>query len=153
MAEEQPYKVIKVDGGEDIICKVLSEFKDAFVVERPMSIKEEPQYHEELGEMVTQTGLSKWINFTTDIKILIPKNKILSIANLAPEVIYFYRNLCAKLIEAEKQQPKTIEEVADRIKYMKQVSGKLSDTLTEVKEGDDASNVIPFQVPDKSKLH
>ena len=145
MAEEQPYKVIKVDGGEDIICKVLSEYKDAFVVERPMSIKEEPHYHEELGEMVSQTGLSKWINFTSDIKILIPKNKILSIANLAPEVIYFYQNLCAKLVEAEKQQPKTMEEVADRVKYVKQ--------LTDIQEGDDASNIIPFVVPDKSKLH
>jgi len=146
--QEQPYKVIKVDGGDDIICKVLSEYKDAFVVERPMSIKEEPHYHEELGEMVTQTGLTKWVNFTTDIKIMIPKSKILSIANLAPEVIFFYRNLCAKLIEAEKEHPKSLEEVAERIKYMKQLGENLTD-----KEDDTASNIIPFQVPDKSKLH
>ena len=49
-----PYKVLKMDSGEDVICKVTTEYKDAFVVERPMSITETPTFHDELGEMVNQ---------------------------------------------------------------------------------------------------
>ena len=143
-----PYKVLKMDSGEDIICKILKEFKDAFVVERPMAIKEEPQFHEELGEVVNQTGLHRWMNFTQDITFIIPKQKVQSIGNLAPEVTYFYKNLCQKMIKQEEHQLKTVEEVSKRMKEM----GDLSVAYDENKEAD-ASNILPFQVPHKSKLH
>jgi len=142
-----PYKVLKMDSGEDVICKVTTEYKDAFVVERPMSITETPQFHEELGEMVNQTGLAKWMNFTNDVSFIIPKSKIQSLANLAPEVTYFYRNICAKMAKAEEHLPKTLDEVQERILYMK----NLADTISNATEDSD-SNVVQFP-PDKTKLH
>ena len=142
-----PYKVLKMDSGEDVICKVTQEYKDAFIVERPMSITENQQFHEELGEMVNQTGLSKWMNFTNDVTFVIPKGKILSLGNLAPEVTYFYKNICAKMEIAEKHTPKTLDEVQERILYMKNVA----DTVANQTEDQD-SNVVQFP-PDKTKLH
>ena len=142
-----PFKVIKMDNGEDVVCKIITEYKDAFIVERPMAITENQQYHEELGEIVSQTGLARWMNFTNDIHFLIAKRKILSMANLAPEVSFYYKNICEKLTVAEKSQLKTEEEVVDK---MKQLRGNLEDLVSEL--GDD-SNVLPFSPPDKSKLH
>ena len=31
-----PFKVLKMSNGEDVLCKVLEEYKDALVVEYPM---------------------------------------------------------------------------------------------------------------------
>ena len=124
-----PFKVIKMDNGEDVVCKIITEYKDAFIVERPMAITENQQYHEELGEIVCQTGLARWMNFTNDIHFLIAKRKILSMANLAPEVSFYYKNICEKLTVAEKSQLKTEEEVVDK---MKQLKGNLEDLVSDI---------------------
>ena len=142
-----PFKVIKMDNGEDVVCKIVQEYKDAFIVERPMAISENQQFHEELGEVVSQTGLSRWMNFTNDIHFLIAKKKILTMANLAPEVSFYYKNVCEKLTIAEKSHPKSEEEVATK---MKQLKGNLEQLSIEMRED---SNVLPFSPPDKSKLH
>ena len=33
-----PFKIIKMINGDDIICKITEEYKDALVVEYPMSV-------------------------------------------------------------------------------------------------------------------
>jgi hypothetical protein len=142
-----PFKVIKMNNGEDVVCKIIQEYKDAFIVERPMAITENQQYHEELGEIVSQTGLARWMNFTNDIHFMIHKTKILSMANLAPEVSFYYKNICEKLTVAEKSQLKTEEEVVDK---MKQLKGNLEELSIDM---DKDSNILPFSPPDKSKLH
>ena len=109
-----PFKVIKMDNGEDVVCKIVQEYKDAFVIERPMAINETTQFNEDVGEIVNQTGLSRWMNFTNDTQFIVDKKKILSMANLAPEVTYYYKNICEKLTVAEKHQIKTEEEVAEK---------------------------------------
>ena len=142
-----PFKVIKMNNGEDVVCKIIQEYKDAFIVERPMAITENQQYHEELGEIVSQTGLARWMNFTNDIHFMIHKTKILSMANLAPEVSFYYKNICEKLTVAEKSQLKTEEEVIDK---MKQLKGNLEELSIDMEKD---SNILPFSPPDKSKLH
>ena len=144
-----PFKVIKMDNGEDVVCKIVQEYKDAFIVERPMAISENQQFHEELGEVVSQTGLSRWMNFTNDTQFIVAKKKILSMANLAPEVTYYYKNICEKLNVVEKNQIKTEEEVAQKMKEIKTKVGDMTIELEEVHE----SNVLPFAPLDKSKLH
>ena len=143
-----PYQVLNMDSGDDIICKILKEFADAFVVERPMAIREEPQFNEQFGEVVNQTGLSRWMNFTNDVNFIIPKGKVQSIGNLAPEVTYFYKNICKKMVEAEETQPKSEDEVAERYAQIK----KLAEHFASDDDGN-TSNVLPFQMPDKTKLH
>ena len=143
-----PFKVIKMDNGEDVVCKIVQEYKDAFVIERPMAINETTQFNEDVGEIVNQTGLSRWMNFTNDTQFIVDKKKILSMANLAPEVTYYYKNICEKLNVVEKHQIKTEEEVAQK---MKEIKTKTGDMTIELGEQD--SNVLPFSLPDKSKLH
>ena len=140
-----PYKIIKMDSGEDIICKIIQEFSDAFIVERPMSIVETPQFSDDMKELVSHTGVSKWLNFTNDTRIVISKTKIMTVANLAPEVSYFYKHICKKMVKAEKDQVKSEEEVAKRMDDLKKLAANLKDI-----EGD---NVVPFLPIDKSKLH
>ena len=41
-----PFKVIKMDNGEDVVCKIVQEYKDAFIIERPMAINETTQFNE-----------------------------------------------------------------------------------------------------------
>ena len=141
------YKVIKMDNGDDVICKIIQEYSDAFIVERPMAIAETPSFNEEIGEVVSQTGLSRWLNFTNDIRFVISKQKIVAVANLAPEVTFFYKHLCAKLGKSEKEQVKTVEDVADRMKDLKTLAQELK------LEDNERSNVLPFVPVDKSKLH
>ena len=33
-----PFKIIKMINGDDVICKIAEEYTDAFVIEYPMSI-------------------------------------------------------------------------------------------------------------------
>ena len=144
-----PFKVIKMDNGEDVVCKIVQEYKDAFIIERPMAINETTQFNEDVGEVVNQTGLSRWMNFTNDTQFIVAKKKILSMANLAPEVTYYYKNICEKLNVVEKNQIKTEEEVAQKMKEIKTKVGDMTIELEEVHE----SNVLPFAPLDKSKLH
>jgi len=67
-------------------------------------------------------------------------------ANLAPEVSFYYKNICEKLTVAEKTQLKTEEQVKDKMQQLKDLK-ELTDELK------DDSNVIPFSPLDKSKLH
>ena len=145
--ETGAYKVLKMNNGDDVICKIIQEYSDAYIVERPMSIAETPSFNEEMGEVVSQTGLSRWLNFTNDIRFVISKKKIVAVANLAPEVTFFYKHLCSKLGKSEKDQVKTEAEVKDKFKDLK--------TLAEGMklEENEHSNVLPFPPVDKSKLH
>jgi hypothetical protein len=88
------------------------------------------------------------MNFTQDITFIIPKQKVMTIGTLAPEVTYFYKTLCQKMIKQEEHQLKTVEEVSKRMKDM----GDLSVAYDENKESS-TDNILPFQVPHKSKLH
>ena len=145
-----PYKVLKMNSGEDVICKILKEFSDALVIERPMSIAESTQFNEELGEVVNQTGLQRWLNFTNDTEFVVAKDRVLTVANLAPEVTYYYKHLVEKLVQHEQHQPKDEEEVS---KKMKEIRNNLSEVMEGMNPSDDESNVLPFKPMDKSKLH
>jgi len=144
-----PYKVLKMNSGEDVICKILKEFKDALVIERPMSITENMQFNEEVGEVVNQTGLQRWLNFTNDTQFIVAKEKVLTMANLAPEVSYYYKHLVEKLMHMEQHRPKDEEEVSHK---MKEVRNNLKEMMEELEDPED-SNVLPFNPIDKSKLH
>jgi hypothetical protein len=147
--QDSPFKVIKMDSGEDIICKVLKEFSDALIIQRPMSIAETNQFNEEVGEVVTHTGLKRWINFTLDTEFIIPKKRIMTMGNLAPDVSFYYKNLCKNLAQEEVEEPKTEKEAALKMVEMSDTLKDLMDRMD--KDGD--SNVLPFKPLDKSKLH
>ena len=143
--DTSPFKVLKLDNGEDVICKVLHEYSDAVVVERPMAIAENPQFNEQLGEVITHTGLQHWMNFTNDIQFSIAKSRIIAVGNLAPEVGMYYRHICKKLASREEDNPKDEAELESRIQ-------QLDEIMKNVNLEEDGKKVIQFPL-DKTKLH
>lgn len=114
------FKVLKLIDGTDILCKVLTEYDDALVIESPMSVTKQI-VSEKRDHMVEHTGLQKWMSFTNDINFVIEKHKILSSADLSPEVVLYYKMIAKKskqesMDEQADDGNKTEEELLDRLR-------------------------------------
>ena len=142
-----PFKVIKMVNGEDVLCKILEEYKDALVVEYPMSVVKN-QIVEAENHIVEHTGLQRWMNFTHDKSFLILKEKILSLGDLAPEVTLYYKHICKKISVEESREPTDEEEAMMKLKDN-------METLVEALGGEDGDSNLPSGIfpLDKSKLH
>jgi len=145
-----PFKVIKMVNGEDVLCKILEEYKDALVVEYPMSVVKN-QIVEAENHIVEHTGLQRWMNFTHDKSFLILKEKILSLGDLAPEVTLYYKHICKRISVEESHEPTAEDEAMMKMQdNMEQLVDAVSGSNGTLKESDIPSNVVPL---DKSKLH
>ena len=142
-----PFKIIKMINGEDVLCKILEEYKDALVVEYPMSVVKN-QIVEQENHIVEHTGLQRWMNFTHDKSFLILKEKILSLGDLAPEVTLYYKHICKKMSVEESREPTDEEEAMMKLKDN-------METLVEALGGEDGDSNLPSGIfpLDKSKLH
>ena len=145
-----PFKVIKRVNGEDVLCKILEEYKDALVVEYPMSVVKN-QIVEAENHIVEHTGLQRWMNFTHDKSFLILKEKILSLGDLAPEVTLYYKHICKKISVEESAEPTDEDEALMKLRDN-------METLVEALGGpdmEDGDSKVPSSVfpLDKSKLH
>ena len=142
-----PFKVIKMVNGEDVLCKILEEYKDALVVEYPMSVVKN-QIVEAENHIVEHTGLQRWMNFTHDKSFLILKEKILSLGDLAPEVTLYYKHICKRISVEESREPTDEEEA------MMKMQDNM-ETLVEALGDVDGDSNLPSRVfpLDKSKLH
>ena len=145
-----PFKVIKMVNGEDVLCKILEEYKDALVVEYPMSVVKN-QIVEAENHIVEHTGLQRWMNFTHDKSFLILKEKILSLGDLAPEVTLYYKHICKKISVEESREPTDEEEAMMKLQdNMETLVEVLGDANVEDGDSKVPSSVFPL---DKSKLH
>ena len=141
-----PFKIIKMINGDDVICKVSEEYKDALVVEYPMAIVKN-QVVENENSIVEHTGLQRWMNYTHDTTFVIPKERILTLGNMAPDVTLYYKHVCKRLEFETNQEASTEDEAMVKMK-------ENVDRLVQLMgDGDDESNVVPFAPIDKSKLH
>ena len=141
-----PFKILKMINGDDVICKIAEEYKDAFVVEYPMSVIKN-QVMENENNIVEHTGLQRWMNYTQDTVFVIPKEKILSLGNLAPDVTVYYKHIRKRLELEDKHHPNNEDEAVAKMQAN-------IDRLMHIM-GEDAeipNNVIPF-AGDKTKLH
>ena len=144
-----PFIVIKMVNGEDVLCKILEEYKDALVVEYPMSVVKN-QIVEQENHIVEHTGLQRWMNFTHDKSFLILKEKILSLGDLAPEVTLYYKHICKRITIEESKEPTSEDEAMMRLQdNMESLLEHLNGDPEILEELKDAS-VFPL---DKSKLH
>ena len=142
-----PFKVIKMVNGEDVLCKILEEYKDALVVEYPMSVVKN-QIVEQNDHIVEHTGLQRWMNFTHDKSFLILKEKILSLGDLAPEVTLYYKHICKKISVEESREPTDEEEA------MMKLRDNMETLVEALGDADGDSNLPSGIFPlDKSKLH
>ena len=145
-----PFKIIKMVNGEDVLCKVLEEYKDALVVEYPMSVVKS-QIIEQENHMVEHTGLQRWINFTHDKSFLILKEKILTLGDLAPEVTLYYKHICKRMSIEESAEPTDEEEAMMKLKdNMESLVEALGGA--DIEDGDSKHSSVIFPL-DKSKLH
>ena len=145
-----PFKVIKMMNGEDVLCKVLEEYKDALVVEYPMAVVKN-QIVERENHIVEHTGLQRWMNFTHDKSFLILKEKILTLGDLAPEVTLYYKHICKRMTIEESNEPTDEEEAMMKLKdNMESLVEALGGADMEDGDSNLPSNVFPS---DKSKLH
>jgi len=141
-----PFKIIKMINGDDIICKITEEYKDALVVEYPMSIVKN-QVMENEEQIVEHTGLQRWMNYTHDTTFVIPKERIICLGNMAPDVTLYYKHVCKRLEFETNQEPSSEDEAMSKMK-------ENVDRLVQLMgDGDEESNVVPFAPIDKSKLH
>ena len=142
-----PFKVIKMVNGEDVLCKILEEYKDALVVEYPMSVVKN-QIVEAENHIVEHTGLQRWMNFTHDKSFLILKEKILSLGDLAPEVTLYYKHICKRISVEESKEPTDEEEA------MMKMQDNMETLVEALGDADGDSNLPSKVFPlDKSKLH
>ena len=144
-----PFKVLKLMNGEDVLCKVLEEYKDALVIEYPMSVVKN-QVMENEHSIVEHTGLQRWMNFTHDKSFVILKEKILSLGDLAPEVTLYYKHICKRISVEEAQEPTTEEEAQIKMQSNMEEMVKAVAAHEGLEESDIPGNMVPL---DKSKLH
>ena len=109
-----PFKILKLSNGEDVLCKVLEEYKDALIVEYPMSVVKN-QIVERDNHIVEHTGLQRWMNFTHDKSFLILKEKIMTLGDLAPEVTLYYKHICKRITIEESKEPTSEDEAMMRL--------------------------------------
>jgi len=150
-----PFKIIKMINGDDVICKIAEEYTDAFVIEYPMSIVKQQSFDNEHA-IVEHTGLQRWMNYTHDATIVIMKEKILSLANLAPDVMMYYKHLRKRIEFEDKLSPSSeddaMEKMQGNIDRLMKIMGNENKEVEDEDEGDE-SNAVPFTPMDKSKLH
>jgi len=134
-------KIIKLVTGEEICCMLpkdqLAEKSNLLRLSEPMLIKYVPH--------VTQFGVSdyialvKWVGFTEDKIISIPKDKILTIANATQPFTDRYQKLVK--VNIEQQLPDYIErdlndnDYADfdkKISAKKEYKDKVNNTLQDL---------------------
>ena len=139
-----PFKILKMINGDDVICKITEEYKDAFVVEYPMSVIKN-QVVENETSIVEHTGLQRWMNYTHDTSFVIPKERILSLGNLAPDVTVYYKHIRKRLEMENEFSPSNEDEAVEKMKE------NVERLMHIMGEGPDLpDNVIPFD-GDKTK--
>ena len=146
---KNPFKVLKMMNGEDVLCKVLEEYKDALVIEYPMSVVKN-QVVENEHSIVEHTGLQRWMNFTHDKSFLILKERILTLGDLAPEVTLYYKHICKRISVEESHEPSNEEEAKIKLQSNMEEMVKAVAAHEGLEESDLPDTMFP---PDKSKLH
>ena len=141
-----PFKILKMVNGDDDICKIAEEYKDALVIEYPMSIVKN-QVMENEDHIVEHTGLQRWMNYTHDTSFIIPKERILSLGNLAPDVTIYYKHIRKRLEKEDQSSPNSEDEAVEKMQANVE---RLMHIMGE--DPDLPDNVFPF-AGDKTKLH
>ena len=144
-----PFKVLKMSNGEDVLFKVLEEYKDALVVEYPMSVVKN-NIVEQDNHIVEHTGLQRWMNFTHDRAFLILKEKIMTLGDLAPEVTLYYKHICKRITVEESKEPTSEDEAMMRLQDNVESLLEHLNADPEDIEGLEDTHVFPM---DKTKLH
>ena len=139
-------KIIRLESGEEICCIIpkeqIKDNKTLIRLSEPMLIKYVPR--------ITEVGISdyialvKWVGFTNDKIITIPKDKIMTIANATEPFTKRYHHLVNTINKQDQKLPAFVERDMTDEDYEKY------DRRTEQENLDDLKEY--FDMPSK-KIH
>jgi len=82
---KSPFRLLKLRSGEDVVAKMVNNRKDSILIDRPMVMKV-MHYVDNMGGKRESIVLYDWLKATDQNRIMIPKNHILLISGLNPDV-------------------------------------------------------------------
>jgi|TARA_B100000212_G_scaffold41706_1_gene26976 hypothetical protein len=139
-------KIIRLVSGEEICCIIpkeqIKDNKTLIRLSEPMLIKYVPR--------ITEVGISdyialvKWVGFTNDKIITIPKDKIMTIANATEPFTRRYHHLVNTINKQDQKLPAFVERDMTDEDYEKYDKMSEKENLDELKEY--------FDMPSK-KIH
>ena len=139
-------KIIRLVSGEEICCVIpkeqIKDNKTLIRLSEPMLIKYVPR--------ITEVGISdyialvKWVGFTNDKIITIPKDKIMTIANATEPFTRRYHKLVDTINKQDQKLPAFVERDMTDEDYEKYDKMSEKENLDELKEY--------FDMPSK-KIH
>ena len=139
-------KIIRLVSGEEICCIIpkeqIKDNKTLIRLSEPMLIKYVPR--------ITEMGISdyialvKWVGFTNDKIITIPKDKIMTIANATEPFTRRYHHLVNTINKQDQKLPAFVERDMTDEDYEKYDKISEKENLDELKEY--------FDMPSK-KIH
>ena len=139
-------KIIRLVSGEEICCVIpkeqIKDNKTLIRLSEPMLIKYVPR--------ITEVGISdyialvKWVGFTNDKIITIPKDKIMTIANATEPFTRRYHHLVDTINKQDQKLPAFVERDMTNEDYEKYDKMSEKENLDELKEY--------FDMPSK-KIH
>ena len=139
-------KIIRLVSGEEICCVIpkeqIKDNKTLIRLSEPMLIKYVPR--------ITEVGISdyialvKWVGFTNDKIITIPKDKIMTIANATEPFTKRYHHLVNTINKQDQKLPAFVERDMTDEDYEKYDRRTEQESLDELKEY--------FDMPSK-KIH
>tara|TARA_E500000331_G_scaffold304707_1_gene307983 strand:- start:30 stop:611 length:582 start_codon:yes stop_codon:yes gene_type:complete len=132
MNDKTLYRIINLDSGDNLIAQVTETREKVITVYRPFQMKVITLLDEE-GPMSMQFRkealiFRNWLEFSTDEKVTIPKNKVIAMT-LPNEMV-------SNLYEQEKEKednPKFMQDLIDKMKKL-DFEEELEDVLDEVEE-------------------
>jgi len=83
---KSPFRILKLRSGEDIVAKMVNNKKDSIVIERPMLMKVMHYVEPMTGSKRESIILYDWLKATDQNRITIPKDHILLISGVNPDV-------------------------------------------------------------------
>ena len=132
MNDKSLYRIINLDNGDNLIAQVTETREKVITVYRPFQMKVITLLDEE-GPMSMQFRkealiFRNWLEFSTDEKVTIPKNKVIAMT-LPNEMV-------SNLYEQEKEKednPKFMQDLINKMKKL-EFEEELEDVLDEVEE-------------------
>lgn len=128
-------KIIKLSNGEEIACllpeKNLPDKSPLMRIENPLLVKYVPRI-DELG-IADYIALVKWVGFTNDNIVSIPKDKILTICNATPSFTQRYLKILKNSDKWEQKLPDYLNRNMSK-KELEAGADEFEDTLNKLKE-------------------
>ena len=128
-------KIVKLSNGEEIACLFpeinLPDKSPLMRIENPLLVKYVPRY-DELG-IADYIALVKWVGFTNDSVVSIPKDKILTICNATPDFTKRYLKILKNNDKWEQRLPDYLNRNMSK-RELEAGADEFEDTLNKLKQ-------------------